>query len=264
MGRVIVRQRSRMLPFAGVEHALPRDENAIEEDRCRRLSVLAREERRAVLHLLARSSRRARDDRDPLCVDRHRAAHGERFVLPNHVAAGHHQQLMHVWRAGDDRLGARDHDALRVLLDDVHVGVDVRLLVRPLRAIALGVGHRDTKREIVVLHVLEIFGKSRTMLGAAARIVDPRAHLSNCVHRVVDEIALRTTGLLAQDAYRLEFVQQIACGLVEVQHPVHSLPARSLHGGHHRGELRIQREVVGDAERVDAGTELRRIGHRLD
>ena len=35
---------------------------------------------------------------------------------------------------------------LRVALDDVHVAVGVGLLVRPLAAVALGVGHRDAER----------------------------------------------------------------------------------------------------------------------
>ena len=40
-------------------------------------------------------------------------------VLRDMSAAGHHQQLMHVGRAGDDRLGAADDDAVRPALLDV-------------------------------------------------------------------------------------------------------------------------------------------------
>jgi len=145
----------------------------------------------------------------------------------------------------------------------VDVGVDVGLLVRPLAAVALGVGHRDADREVAVLGVVE---PRREALGIARAVVgvDARGRLHDRTERVVREVALAATGLLAEHADRLELVEQVAARAVDVDHAVHGLAARRLLGEHDRRKLFAQREVVADADGVDAGRELRRVGNALD
>ena len=167
--RVAVGEMRRVLPLAGEEHALPGDEHAVEDAHAGRLAVLVREQRR----LLARPAGGTGDDRQPVGVARHRAADRERRVGFAHVAARHDEELVHVGRAGDDRLRPRDDDALGVPLDDVDVAVDVGLLVRPLAAVALGVGHGDAERQVLVLEVVQVGGEALAVV-ACRVVVDPR------------------------------------------------------------------------------------------
>ena len=67
------------------------------------------------------------------------------------------------------------------------------------------------------------------------------------VQRVVREVALRAAGLLAQQAHRFELVQQVAGGLVDVQHAVHVRPLVPS-AQHQRRELGHVGVVVGDAD----------------
>ena len=177
MGRVAVGELGRVLPLAGEEDALPRDEDAVEDDDPGRLAVLVREQRR----LLARAPCRPRDDGHAVGVARDGAADREGSVGLAHVAARHDQELVHVGRAGDDRLRPRDDDALGVPLDDVDVAVGVGLLVRPLAAVALGVGHGDADAQVLVLEVVQVGREALAVarpLSASIRIVDSASALN--------------------------------------------------------------------------------------
>jgi hypothetical protein len=147
VGGVAVREVRRVLPLARQEHALPGHEDAVEDADAGRLAVLRREERR----LVAGAPGGPGDDGQPVGVDRHGAADREVGIGLGHRPAGHDEELVHVGRAGDDRLGPREDDPLRVPLDDVHVRVGVALRVRTQAAVALGVGHGDAEREIAIL-----------------------------------------------------------------------------------------------------------------
>ncbi len=116
---------------------------------------------------------------------------------------------------------------LALRLDDVDVAVDVGLLVRPLAAVALGVGHGDADAEVLVLEVVQVGGEALAVARALVG-VDPRGRLGQGAERVVGEVALRAAGLLAEDAHRLELVEQVGAALVDVQHPVDGLAARRL------------------------------------
>ena len=262
--RIAVGEMAAVLPLARVEHVLPRHEHAVEQAHAGALAVLAREQRLAVLHLLAGAPRRARGDGEPRRVGRHRAADGEVGILLAHVAARHDQQFVHVRRAGHDRLGARDHDALRVALHHVHVGVGVGLLVRAPAAVALGVGHRHAQRQVLVLHAVQVGEEALGVLARALRVVDARRHLADGVERVVRQVALRAARLLAHEPHGLELVQQVARARVDVHHAVHALAAGVLHRRHERRGLRLERVVVGERDGVDARLQLRIVGHRLD
>ena len=259
MRRVAVGELRRMLPLAGEEDALPGDEDAVENDDARRLAVLVREQRRP----FARSSCRPGNDRHPVGIAGDRAAHGECGVGLAHVAARHDEEFVHIGRAGDDRLRPRDDDSLAVLLDDVDVAVGVRLLVRPLAAVALGVGHGDADAQVLVLEVVQVGGEA---LAVARPVVgvDSRRRLGQRAERVVGEVALCAAGLLAQDANGLELVEQVGAALVDVKHPVHGLAARRLHRAHDRRELVAQGEVVGQADGVDSRLQRRRVDDAFD
>jgi hypothetical protein len=103
--------------------------------------------------------------------------------------------------------------------------------------------------------------EARAVLGAAARVVDARRHLGQRIQRIVRQIALRTARFLAQQAHRLQLVQQVAGRFVDVQHAVDAAAAGRLHGGHQRRLGGVPREVVAHRQRVDAGLQLRRVGH---
>ena len=96
------------------------------------------------------------DDRHAFGVDRHCAADGEVRVLAGHRAAGHDEEFVHVRRAGDDRLGAANDDAVLPSLLDVDVDVAVALRAGALGAVALGVGHGDAEGEILVLNTMQV------------------------------------------------------------------------------------------------------------
>jgi hypothetical protein len=149
-------------PFAGEEDALPGHEDAVEQAHRGALAVAVGE----AAPPPRRAARRGAPPGQARRVDRHRAAHGVIGVGFGHRAARHHQQLVHVGPAGDDGLGAGNHDAVGAALDDMHVGIRVGLGVRPLRAVALGVGHGDADGEVGVADVLVVGLRPRQVLGA--------------------------------------------------------------------------------------------------
>ena len=253
-----------MLPFACIEHAVPGHEHPVEGQDPGGLAIAAREERRAVLDLVAGAAGRSGDDGQAGGVARHGAADGEIGVVRPHLPAGHDEELVHVGRCRHDRLGAADDDSLGVALDDVHVGVEVGLLVRLSAAVALGVGHRDAQAEVVVLDVREVGLESVAVLLAAAGVVDAGRHLRQGVQRVVRQVALGAAGFLAEQAHGFELVQEVAGRFVEVQHAVHAPAARCLHGGHQRSLGLIACEVVTDGKCVDARSQRRGIGYAVD
>ena len=256
---VAVREERRVLPLAGKEHALPRHEDLVEDDDAGRLAVLVREQRR----LLAGPPGRPRDDGDAVGIAGNGAADREVGVGLAHVAAGHDEEFVHVGRAGHDRLGPGNDDAPAVALDDVHVAVDVGLLVRPLAAVALRVGHADADAQVLVLEIVQV-GHEPLLVVRALVGVDARRRHDQGAEGVVHEIALGAAGLLAEDAHGLELVEEVGAAGVGVQHAVDGLAARRLHRQHDGRELAAQCHVVGDADRVDAGHQLRRVGDALD
>jgi len=130
---------------------------------------------------------------------------------------------MHIGRAGDDRLGASDDDAVRPPLLDVQVDVRVDLLARPLGAVALRVGHRDAQRKVAVLNVVEIAEKALAVVGAMM-IVGQLGGLEQTVQRVVRQITLRAAGRPADQTYCLQLVEQVRRILVDVSMRLTVLP----------------------------------------
>src|SRR3546814_1924591 len=80
--------------------------------------------------------------------------------------------------------------------------------------------------------------------------------LEQSVEGVMRQIALRAAGSLADQTHRLEFVEQVLRGFVDVQHPVDRLAGCVLTGGHDRDVLLTQREVVCDANADRKSTRL--------
>ncbi len=217
-----------------------------------------------MLQLVAGPAGRPRHDGQARGVDGHGAADGEVGVFAAHVAAGHDQQLVHVGRAGHDRLGARDHDAPRIALDHMQVAVGVGLFVRPAAAVALGIGHGDAQGQVLVLHAVQVVQEARGVLLGAAGVVDAGRDLADRVERVVREVALGAAGLLADQAHRLQLVEQVAGAGVDVGQPVHPLAAGVLHRRHQRRKPLLQRVVVGQGNGIDAGRQRRLVGHAVD
>ena len=236
-----------------------RHEHVVEDHHPGRLPVFRGELRRR----LAGPARWARDDGHAGRVDRDRAAHGARAVLRRVGAARHHQELVHVRRAGHDRLGAADDDAVRPPLRDVHVAVRVRLLARPLRAVAHGIRHGDPERQVRVLDPMHVGQETPGVVGAVG-VVDAPGRLKDAVQRVVGEVALRAARHPAHQPHRFELVQEVLRRLVDVQHAVDGLAGRALAGGHDGRVLGRVGELVGDADRVDAGREQGLVGDALD
>ena len=260
---VAVGQVARMLPFAGIKHAVPGHEHLVEHHHAGALAVLAAEQRLAMLDLFAGPPGRARNDGDAGRIDRHGAADGKVRVLAAHVAAWHDQEFMHIRRAGHDGLGARDDDAFGIAFDDMQVAVDVRLLVRAPAAVALGVGHGDAQRQVLVLHAVQVIEKAGGVLGGAARVVDTGGHLADGVECVVRQVTLGAAGFLANQPHRFKLVQQVTAAGVDVRQPVDALAAGVLHGGHEGRVLFFQRVVVGQRNRIDAGAEAALVGHAV-
>ena len=62
-------------------------------------------------------------------------------------------------------LGAADDDAVRLALDDAHVGVGVVLLVRRTAAVALGVGDALGDADVALLRVVDLARMRSTYSG---------------------------------------------------------------------------------------------------
>jgi hypothetical protein len=78
------------------------------------------------------------------------------------------------------------------------------------------------------------------------------------------EVALRAAGLLAENAHRLELVEEVGARSVDVQHAVDGLAAGGLHRKHQRRKIFPLREVVGHAESLDARLQGWLVGDALD
>ena len=261
---VAVREHAGMLPFTGIKNALPGDKDLVKNDHACALAVTARKERRAMLNLVAWSPGWPRHDGDARRVNRHRATHRKCRVGLAHLATRCDEKLMHVGRARDDGLGAADDDAPRIAFNFMQVAVDVGLLVRATRPIALGVGHGNANGQVLVLHVAQVGGKTRTVFGAALGVVDACGDLRQSVQTVVRQVALRAARFLAQDANCFELVEQVACRFVDVQHARHMAACAGLIGHHQGGFGGIFGKVVAHAQGVDTGLQLRCVGHAAD
>src|SRR5690606_21459583 len=101
-----------------------------------------------------------------LGIHGHGAADGKIRVLSRHRPTRHDQQLVHVGRAGNDGLGAADHDAIAAALLDVHVDIGIGLPTGPLRAVTLGIGHGDTERQVLVLNAVKVVDEAGVIFGA--------------------------------------------------------------------------------------------------
>ena len=259
VGRVGLRQELRIPPLAGQEHALPRHEHVFEDDDSGGLPVSGAERRIG----LPRPPRRTGDDGEPVGVHRHRAADGEGCVRLGHVAAGHDEELVHVGRAGDDRLGAADDDAARPAPGDVYIGIPGRLPVGTARAVALAIGHGDAQGEVFRLDSVEIVEKAPVQV-APGFGVDPVGRLVDGVEAVLRQVALGTARVLADEAHRLELAQLVVGRAVDVEEAV-DRRARALLDRRHRIPVVLRaREVVGQPDGGDAWREARLVGDGFD
>jgi hypothetical protein len=245
--------------LAGQEDPIMRDEHVVEYDYTDRLAVFGRELGRS----FAGTSGRTRDDRHAGRVHGNRAAHRKVLVLRSVGPAGHHQELVHIGRAGHDRLGAADDDTVRPARADMYVDIRIELLAWPFRAIALCIGHRNPQREIAVLYVVKIIEETLAVV-AAMTIVGQFGGLVETVEGIVAEVALRAPGCPTDQAYRLQFIEQIGGVLVDVQHAVDRLAGRSLPCRHDREVLLLMRKVIGDADAGDTGSKKRFVSDALD
>ena len=103
----------------------------------------------------------------------------------------------------------------------MHIAVDVGLLVRAAAAVALGVGHGDAQRQVLVLHAVQVVEEAGRVLARAAGVVDARGDLADGVERVVREVALGAAGFLADQAHGFQLVEQVGRAGVDVLQAVH-------------------------------------------
>ena len=263
---IAVSQVTGVFPIAGVKHALPRNEDLVKHHHARALAVFAAEKCRAMLDFFARPAGGSGDDGDALGVHRHGATDGKVGVLAAHVAAGHDQQLVHIGRAGDDGLGAGNHDAQaavapHIALDDVHIAVHIGLLVRSLAAVAFGVCHGNAQCEVLVLHPVQVVPEARAVLCAAFGVVYAGGHLADGVEGVVREVALRATGFLADQTHRFQLVEQVAAAGVDVGQTVDQFAAGVLHRRHDGRVAWLQSVVVSQRNGIDTGRKTWLVGY---
>ena len=245
--------------FARHEDALPRHQDVLEQYDARRLPVFAGE----FGCRLTRPPGLARHDGDAIGVDRHGAADGEIGVLFRMRAARHDEKFVHIGGTCDDRLGARDDDAILPPLLDVDIGVAVFLLAGALRAVALGVRHGDAERQVAILRVVHI-GEEALVIVGPVHVVGEPCRLEDAAESVMGEVALGASGYLAGEPHRFEFGEKVGGIPVDVHHAVHDPAGSMLARGHHLGVLGDVGEVVGDADGIDARPEDGRIRHAFD
>src|SRR5581483_5486928 len=153
----------------------------------------------------------AGDDRHAGGVDGDGAADGEVGVVGRHRPAGHDQELVHIGGAGDDGLRAPDDDAVGPAFGDVDVDVGVGLAARPDGAVALGVGHGDAQRQVVVLDVVDVVDEPLVTGGGRAGVlgVGHGRGGGQRVQPVVGEVALGAARLPADEAHRFQLLEEV-------------------------------------------------------
>ena len=257
VGCIRVGEVAGVLPFTGEEHAIPGHKHVVEHAHTGTLAEFGAELRCC----FTRPARRARDDGEARHIHRHRATHRKLFIQLSHVAARHHQQLVHVRRAGDDGLGAGDHNAIGAALDDMHIAIGIRLRMGPQRTVAFGVGHGDAEGKIVVVNMLDV-GRERGVILRARFGITTQSGLVNPGQGIARQITLRTARLLAHQAHGFELVEQVLRALRDRQHAVDAAAIRL--GAHHRCHVFVQRQVIGESNGVDARCQRRVVRDRLD
>ena len=161
MGGITGGQKTTLLVFTRQKHARVGHKDPVENDHAGRLAIFRGEFCRA----LTGSTCGPGHDGNPRCVNRHGTGHGEIGIFFRVSAAGHHQKLMHIGGAGDNRLGAADHNPVHPTLHDMHIGIRIFLLPRSPGAVALGIGHRYAQGEVALLNIVQIVEKTRMVIG---------------------------------------------------------------------------------------------------
>jgi hypothetical protein len=165
--------------------------------------------------------------------------------------ARHDEELVHVRRSCNDRLGTADDDAVFTPLLDVNIDVGIDLPAGTLGPIALRVGHGNAERKVVILNIVKVREEALAVVGAVT-IVRQLCRLIDAIERIVREVTLSASRRLAYQAHSLELEEQILRGLVDVQHPVDGLPGCALPRRHDRNVLLPESEIVGDPHAGDA------------
>ena len=108
---------------------------------------------------------------------------------------------------------------------------------------------------------MQIVQKAGAVLGAASGVVNAGADLANRVQRVVRQVALGAAGFLADQAHRLQLVEQVAAAGVDVGQTVDQFAAGVLHRGHDGRVARLQCVVVGQRNGIDTGCKAWLVGY---
>ena len=242
VGRVFEGEKAGVRPLAGQKYPLPGHEYPVEHRHRRRLAITGAEFGRR----LAGPTGGPGDEGEVFGIHRHGAAHRVSRVGFGHVPPRHHQQLVQIGSAGNDRLDAGNDDAVRAALDDADIGVGIGLLAGPAAAVALAVGHRHAERQVFGVHPFQIGVKAFAISGAEFG-VHPRRGLPDRGQPVAAQIALRAAGFLAHQPHRLQLVEQILGRRGNGDHPVHRLAAGQIRPGraHQRRHVLAQSEVIG-------------------
>ncbi len=249
-------QKSALLNLASQKHPRVRHEHIIEHHNADRLAVMGGKLRRR----FTRAPGRPRHNRHALRINRHGAAHSKILIPRCMGAAGHDQEFVHIRRAGNDGLGAGNHNPVLAPLLDMHISIAVGLKAGAFRAVALGIRHGDAKGEVLVLHLVQIGQKPLRIIRAVVG-VQSVGRLINPVQRVMGKIALGAAGDLADQPHRIELFQQIIRALVDMQHAVDDLARRALQRQHQGLMFRRMGEIIGHAHRIDTGKQQRLIRH---
>ena len=106
------------------------------------------------------------------------------------------------------------------------------MLVGSFGTVALGIGHRNAKHQIFVLHLMHIIDQTLVIVGAFVGI-QTMGRLVNRVKRVLGQVTLGTAGVLANQTHGFEFVQEIAGRSIDMVEAI-DLAAGAFLGRHHQ------------------------------
>jgi hypothetical protein len=155
--------------------------------------------------------------------------------------------LVTVDRAGLVRLGAAQHDAVRIAVDHAQEQIGVGLRAGPPRAVAAHVGHRARDREVLALGPLDERHQAPVVLRAARAIARVRHHRER-----VDGVEPRRAQRAAARAPRQQPLppdarnEVVAAAPEDVRH-VHRLADKAGLYRHPRVGLERRRVGLGDA-----------------
>jgi len=245
--------------LAAHEHALPGDEDVLEDDEglAPDHPELAVARVDASFHLPLLVGLAAEDHRDPGRVERDGGHDRIVLVAGSHSLRGQDHDLVTVHSPRLVRLRSADDYAILALFDNPCEQVRVCLLAGPLGAVTLRIRHAADEHEVFLLDLLEILLEPREV-GRPAFLVDLVGRHVEGIQRVEPHATLvAARRLVRYEAQHLHLLDQVVDALVDVGETTDLFPCQMALGRHEVLVLRHQGQLVGLRRRVDVGNESR-------